>query len=211
MGNSSIWDANDLKPKVIGLLASVKYCKPDHHLGRPFLTAYQLAVLFKKRYPEHFESIGLPVGGKGSEVGQSLSGYLARQLSARIDSCELSDQIEGGFLSNCGLKLVQFDDDGATVTSVHDRRHLRPVDVSPARSGRAGAASTGRGGAALGMWDTGPPPDASRHRLIQAPTAGPRWDVAPARCHLEVRRAPLHGPRSGTDGPQMAEERVKTR
>ena len=87
-----------------------------HHLGRPFLTAYQLAILLKKHHPGDFERIGHEVGGRGSNLSYSLSGCLAGQLSRRIKSGEITD-IEGGFLSNCRLKLVQFDDYGETVTS----------------------------------------------------------------------------------------------
>ena len=116
MSEDSIWQECDLGPKVADLLASVEYAKPDHHLGRPFLTAYQLAILLKKHYPDAFERIGHEVGGKGSNLSYSLSGYLAGQLSRRIKSRDITD-IEGGFLSNCRLKLVQFDDYGETVTS----------------------------------------------------------------------------------------------
>ena len=117
MSEKSIWDANDLESKVIGLLASVEYVKSDHHLGRPFLTAYQLAILFKKQHPDDFERIGHEVGGKGSGFPHSLTSYLAGQLSVRIRSGELADRIEGGFLSNLGLKTIQFNDGGKTVTS----------------------------------------------------------------------------------------------
>ena len=33
------------------MLAELSYNEADHHFGRPFLTAYQLAILFKERYP----------------------------------------------------------------------------------------------------------------------------------------------------------------
>lgn len=70
-----------------------------HHLGRPFATGYQLAILFKETFREDFDRLGYPVGGKG--VGQefTLASYLARELSQRIKRREITN-VEGGFLSN---------------------------------------------------------------------------------------------------------------
>ena len=116
MGETSKWDKHGVEQKVIRLLAGARYIEPDHHLGRPFLTAYQLAILFKEKHPGEFRAIGLEVGGKGSGAANSLSAYLARELSRRIGEGEL-DRVEGGFLSNEKLKVIAFSDGGDTVTS----------------------------------------------------------------------------------------------
>ena len=71
--------------------------KADHHFGPSFLTIYQIAILFKEKYPEEFKAIGKPVGGKGKGRGHSLAGYIAKELSDRIGK-EIKD-IEGGFIS----------------------------------------------------------------------------------------------------------------
>ena len=102
--------------KIVGLLTEVSYHEADHHFGRPFLTAYQLAILFKERYPEEFRSFGHPVGGKDSGVRFSLSSYLAGQLSRRIKNGELPN-VDGGFLSNYHLRRIEFADGDSTVTS----------------------------------------------------------------------------------------------
>lgn len=116
MSTESFWDDKNLGQKIADLLASVTYVEPNHHFGRPFLTAYQLAVLFKQRFPEDFDEFGHPLGGKGSGVQFSLTSYLARQLSGKIKNGEITN-IEGRFLSNLQLLRIQFVDDGETVTS----------------------------------------------------------------------------------------------
>lgn len=116
MSTESFWEDKDLGQKIADVLASVTYVEPGHHFGRPFVTAYQLAVLFKERFREDFNDFGHPVGGKGSRVQFSLTSYLARQLSGRIKSGEITS-IEGRFLSNRQLLRIEFDDDGETVTS----------------------------------------------------------------------------------------------
>jgi hypothetical protein len=116
MVTENFWEANDLEEKVIEVLADVTYYKPDHHFGRPFLTAYQLAILFKKRFPEEFGRFGHPIGGRGSGVQFTLASYLAGQLSGKIKSGEIPN-VEGGFLSNRKLRQIEFNDSGETVTS----------------------------------------------------------------------------------------------
>ena len=116
MSSGTFWEDNDLGRKIVEVLAEVTYQNPDHHLGRPFLTAYQLAILFKRRFPEDSDHLGHPVGGAGSGLQYSLASYLAGQLSRKIRSGEVTN-IEGGFLSNRQLLRIEFDDDGETITS----------------------------------------------------------------------------------------------
>ena len=116
MSTTSLWDANELERKVIEILGSVEYADPGHHLGRPFLTPYQLAIIVKERYPETFNSYDLPVGGSGSGTQNTFAQYLAGELSRRIQRGEMPE-VEGGFLSNLALQRIKFNDDGETVTS----------------------------------------------------------------------------------------------
>ncbi len=106
------------------------YYRPNrhHHLGRPFLTAYQLAIEYDRRFPELCEQLGFPVGGSGSGVHQSLSQWLARNLSQRIDNGEIED-IEGGFLSDLHVACIAFDgSDGIIHPSVRDISTFRLVN-----------------------------------------------------------------------------------
>ncbi len=95
------WNDLEMEEKVRKILVdeSTPYRKDkaDHSFGRSFLTIYQIAILFKEQYPEAFEAIGKPVGGKGKGKGKSLAMYIACELSHRIGK-EIKD-IEGGFIS----------------------------------------------------------------------------------------------------------------
>ncbi len=97
-------------------MADVAYYDPNHHFGRPFLTAYQLAIVFKERFPTVFVSIGHPIVGRGAGVSFSFSSYLAGQLSRKIKNGEITN-IKGSFLSNQQLRNVEFSDEGESVIS----------------------------------------------------------------------------------------------
>ncbi len=117
MSDATIWDRYDIGRKVESLLAEVEYYNPDHHFGRPSVTPYQLAIMFKERFPADFKSIGLPVGGAGTGERRSLAQYLAGQMARKMANGELPN-IEGGFLSNTQLRNLSFDDsDGTVITS----------------------------------------------------------------------------------------------
>lgn len=106
------------------------YYRPNrhHHLGRPFLTAYQLAIEYDRRFPELCEQLGFPVGGSGSGVHQSLSQWLARNLSQRIGRGEIKD-IEGGFLSDRHRADISFNGpEGIVSSSVGDISIFRLID-----------------------------------------------------------------------------------
>ena len=60
----SFRDAHGLEEKSIGTLENIEYYKPDRHFRRLFLTAYQLAILFKHRVPKDFNAFGHPLWGK---------------------------------------------------------------------------------------------------------------------------------------------------
>ena len=114
MSNETIWDANSLGPKVVQILRHLKY--DGHHLGRPFVTSYQLAILFKETFTEDFDRLAYLVGGKGIGREFTLASYLARELSQRIKRDEITN-VEGGFLSNQRLRKLEFDDAGESVVS----------------------------------------------------------------------------------------------
>ena len=116
MNSRSFWDADSLEEKVAIVPENIAYYKPDHHFGRPFLTAYQLAILFKHRFPEDFDTFGHSLGGKGSGAHFSFTGYLAGQLSQRIRKGE-NTNIKVGFLSNAQLLKIQFKDRRETISS----------------------------------------------------------------------------------------------
>jgi hypothetical protein len=108
----SDWRNLDIEDKIRNILLEIPDIATDHHLGRPFLTPYQIAIEFKHRHLEEFNQIGLPIGGIGTGQKNSLSQYIARELSKRINTGEIVD-IEGGFLSNQHLNDITFNDSSA--------------------------------------------------------------------------------------------------
>ena len=108
MSDETKWDKYAIEEKVLEILAA----EPDagHHMGRGFMTAYQIAIEFARRYPEVVEGLGYKIGGRGTGEHYSLSTYLARMLSGKIDSNQL-EQVEGGFLSNQHLTDIVFSGD----------------------------------------------------------------------------------------------------
>lgn len=103
----SDWQQYDIAAKIITILREVPTDAADHHFGRPFLTAYQIAIAFAARYQADFEAIGLPIGGTGTGQRNSLAQYLAGELSRRIKAGTLPE-IEGTFISNRYLDDITF-------------------------------------------------------------------------------------------------------
>ncbi len=91
----SIWVNEGIENKVISILKNIK---SDHHFGTPFVTAYQLAALFKSNYPTSTIS-NLKIGGKKSKAGFSLAKYLALQMSIHIKYHGMQN-VEGALISN---------------------------------------------------------------------------------------------------------------
>jgi hypothetical protein len=122
----SKWQELDIEDKIIRILKEIPDAAPEHHLGRPFLTAYQIAIEFARRHPEETDQLGFPIGGAGTGQRNSLAQYLAGQLSRNIAAGRLSE-VEGGFLSN------QHRCWRADHSLITDRHQLHAVNVPFAR------------------------------------------------------------------------------
>ena len=103
----SIWQRFSFESHIREILNDVPLHPKGHHFGRPFLTAYQIAIEFAERYPNDCKSIGKPIGGKGTGQKNSLAQYLARELSQRIKSGKLID-IEGRFIHEAHLNKLEY-------------------------------------------------------------------------------------------------------
>jgi hypothetical protein len=103
----SRWQEFDFERRIRDILRSVRPHVEGHHFGRPYLTSYQIAIEFARRYPGDVHRIGLPVGGLGVGGHNSLAQYLAGQLSRAIRAGDLND-IEGAFLSDMHLAELSF-------------------------------------------------------------------------------------------------------
>ena len=118
---------------------------PDrsHHFGRPFLSAYQIAIAFDQRSPREAALIAKLVGGSDTGRHDSLAEYFANQLSRRILASTPSG-IEGRFLNGQFLKSLEYDNDGETVASslggpkVSTESRLRRTEPASAVSAHAG-------------------------------------------------------------------------
>jgi hypothetical protein len=113
----SVWERFEVERKIIGILRETPH-QEAHHFGRPYLSAYQLAIEVDRRWPDLRNALdNPPVGGLGIGTRNSLAQYLARELSRRIKSGELTT-VEGAFLSDEDLEeLIYVESDGQRVTS----------------------------------------------------------------------------------------------
>jgi len=112
----SVWAEHAMQEKIGEILREVEDYNPEHHFGRPFLTAYQIAIEFARRYPDIVDEMGVLVGGKGTGCRTSLAQYLARQLS-RIVKAHPDGPIEGAFLSSQHLDDIAFKTESEPIHS----------------------------------------------------------------------------------------------
>ena len=126
----SFWDDYTVEDNIRAILRDVRYTpKPNHHFGRPFITAYQLAIEYDMRFPELRRQHRWPIGGRGSGEHQSLAQRLARELSGRIRNGSIQD-IEGGFLSNCRLNDISFNSPSSPCGIIHSSATQSSYDTS---------------------------------------------------------------------------------
>ncbi len=107
---NGMWDDFEIEDKITAILRDLPY-NEDHHFGRPYASPYQIAIIFAERYPNTFERIGKPVGGRGTGQRTSLAQYLAQELAVRIRD-ELITHVEGAWLSAEYLRDVEFNNQG---------------------------------------------------------------------------------------------------
>jgi hypothetical protein len=104
---TSKWQQYNIGDLIIEILRSVE--DSGHHFGRPYLTAYQLAIEFDRRFHEGVVVyLEKEIGGVGTGVHTSLAQYLALELSRQIRD-NPSYPVEGAFISNMfesGLSYV---------------------------------------------------------------------------------------------------------
>lgn len=115
----SVWEDHDVEARVIDALGEVTIVNDTgHHFGRPFMTAYQLAIKVDRAYPALAEALGVDIGGRGTGRRSSLAQYLARELSSRIRRGGDAYPVEGAFLSNDDVEaLVYAKPDGDELRS----------------------------------------------------------------------------------------------
>ena len=102
----SLWEDFAFEARIRDIL-NVEPRRENHHFGRPFLTAYQIAILLAERHPEDIAAIGKQIGGRETGLSHSLAQYVARELSQRIRSRRLVG-IKGRFLHGTHLKSLVY-------------------------------------------------------------------------------------------------------
>lgn len=113
----SIWAEQNVEDKVLAVLGDVPTVNDTHHFGRPYMSAYQLAIGLHRRYPEVAEALGQEVGGAGVGSRNSLSQYLAKRLSDHIRDDGMYP-VEGAFISNKDVLRLTFEaPNGEVLTS----------------------------------------------------------------------------------------------
>ena len=111
----SIWNDYSIETRIRDIL-DVPPRREGHHFGRPFLTAYQIAILFAERYRDDLDAIGKEIGGRGAGPSQSLAQYFAHELSKRLKSGRLPG-IEGRFLHGASVKTLEYHSPDGDVAS----------------------------------------------------------------------------------------------
>jgi hypothetical protein len=112
----TFWQENGIEEKVFSILRDAREDREGHPLGRPFLTAYQIAIEFAERHPDVTAKQDWPIGGAGAGERNSWAQYLARWLSQLVKD-HPDGPIEGGFLSNLHLKDINFTHDDEVIHS----------------------------------------------------------------------------------------------
>ena len=79
----STWQNHSIERRIRKILKSVP--DEEHHFGRPFLSAYQIAIAFDQRLPA---LIGKPVDGKGTGRHDSLARMRHRFPNSRRVCCD---------------------------------------------------------------------------------------------------------------------------
>jgi hypothetical protein len=114
----SRWAELDLTTKVLDVLTALDSKGTEHHFGRPYVTAYQLAIEFQRRHPDTVAALAKPLGGVGTGQETSLAQYLANELSKQIKAQGASHPVEGAHLSDQHIKSLTLNGpDRSQVTS----------------------------------------------------------------------------------------------
>jgi hypothetical protein len=113
---ASIWESENVLSAVTEALGDVHVNNPQgHHFGKPFMTAYQLAIKIDHRHPHIRQALGpdVKLGGEGTGTHHSFAQYLARELSRNIKRHqELGEwfPVQGRFLSNEHVTELRYRD-----------------------------------------------------------------------------------------------------
>jgi len=110
----SYWEEYNIGDRIHQILSDVG--DEGHHFGRPFLTAYQLAIEFDSRHHDIVTRLDKEVGGAGTGEHTSIAQYLALELSRLIRDNQ-DYPVEGAFISNRYVRELSYNYNNQTITS----------------------------------------------------------------------------------------------
>ena len=115
----SVWGEQGVQATVLKALKELGTDEDGgHHFGRPWVTAYQLAIAVHAAHPEIAETLSVTIGGSGTGARNSLAQYLSGELSRRIKQDGDGYPVEGAFISNEHLTALTYRDmNGQAITS----------------------------------------------------------------------------------------------
>jgi hypothetical protein len=115
----SQWEKYHFEERIRGILQGFQYTGDDlTHFGQPFVSAYQIAIAYAERHPEAFNEINLPIGGRGTSESNSLTQYIARELSGRIKNGEITD-IEPAWFRRDYVEQLDFKYENRTISATN--------------------------------------------------------------------------------------------
>lgn len=100
------WEQFGMERKIEEVLSMAKF-EIEHHFGRPYLTPYQIAIELTGRHSTLCKDLDMELGGANTGLHNSLTQYIAQQLSTRIKKKEIRN-IEGAFIFNMHLTDLVF-------------------------------------------------------------------------------------------------------
>lgn len=112
----SHWINYSIERHVLAVLDVAQANSAHHFFGRPFLTAYQLAIGVHEREPRLPAAMSNDLGGVGVERTRSFARYLANELSKRIKA-DSAFPVEGRYLSAVYQQSLEYSVGGTTITS----------------------------------------------------------------------------------------------
>ena len=113
------WVEHNMEENIRALLRTVhNNTDPGNPATRPFVTSYQIAMMFERNYRDIFDHIGYPIGGEGTVGSNTLASDIGNKLALRIRNCQVTD-IDCEMLS-CVPRIV-FRGPGREVVSSVDQ------------------------------------------------------------------------------------------
>ncbi len=109
------WNDDRMTDRLAEILQDAAASSPDHHLGSPYMTPYQLAIALRDRAPE--VQAHRPIGGQGAGQSGSLGQYIANELSKLIKRHGREFPIEGARLASEHVARVSFWTDNGEIDS----------------------------------------------------------------------------------------------